>query len=114
MGFATANIMLRRLVSPLAGVYAARVHGIADEPLPSVANVGTRPTVDGGLSQLEVHILDFTGDIYGRHVRVDFLHHLRLERQFPSLNALRHQIERDVGAARAYFSQASALHSFTP
>ena len=103
IGFATANILLRRLVSPLSGVYAVQVHGVAEKPLPGVANVGTRPTVGGTESQLEVHILDFKGDIYGRHVKVDFLHHLRSERQFESLDALRSQIQQDTREACAFF-----------
>jgi riboflavin kinase/FMN adenylyltransferase len=111
LGFATANIGLRRLVSPLAGVYAVQVHGIADRPCPGVANVGTRPTVRGSLSQLEVHVLDFTGDIYGRHVRVDFLHHLRPERHFGSVDELRDHIQRDIRAARDFFSAVSPPHA---
>jgi riboflavin kinase/FMN adenylyltransferase len=107
LGFATANIRLRRLVSPLAGVYAVLVHGITDQPCPGVANVGTRPTVSGSLNQLEVHILDFMGDIYGRHVRVDFLHHLRSERRFGSMDELRNQIQRDIQAARGRFADLS-------
>ncbi len=105
IGFATANIRLRRLVSPLSGVYAVQVHGIVEHPLPGLANVGARPTVSGSRNQLEVHILDFDGDIYGRHVEVDFLHHLRSEQQFESLQALRSQIQRDAQVTRRFFAQ---------
>ena len=104
LGFPTANIFLHRRAVPVQGVFAVEVFGIDNEPAPGVANVGTRPTVDGTRSLLEVHLLDFSGDIYGRHVEVDFLYKIREERRFDSVDALKDQIGLDVVAARAYFA----------
>jgi len=106
IGYPTANIYLHRRSVPLRGVFAVRVAGIDDDPLPAVANVGVRPTV-GGLRMpiLEVHLFDFDADIYGHHVRVDFLHRIRDERRFSSLDELKRQIRTDEMQARAYFEQ---------
>jgi riboflavin kinase/FMN adenylyltransferase len=70
IGFPTANIPLRRQVSPVKGVYAVEVAGLGDTLLPGVANIGTRPTVAGVRQQLEVHLLDVVMDLYGRHIDV--------------------------------------------
>lgn len=109
LGVPTANLQLRRLRAPLAGVYAVEVHGVADRPLPGVANVGTRPTV-GDLPRaiLEVHILDFSGDLYRRNISVVFRHKLRDEHKFASLEALKAQILRDIQQGREYFGLAPA------
>ena len=104
IGFPTANLHLHRRASPVLGVFAVEVFGVPGEPVPGVANVGVRPTVDGTCALLEVHLLDFAGDLYGRYVQVDFLHKLRDERRFASFEALRAQIRRDVEAARAWFA----------
>ncbi len=103
IGFHTANIRVGRRVSPLRGVYAVTVEGAADAPLPGVCNIGRRPTIGGDSFLLEVHLLDFDGDLYGRHLEVHFRHHLRGERKFESLDALVAQIHRDVAAAREFF-----------
>ena len=88
-------------MSPVRGVFAVRVLGIDSEPLPGVANVGNRPTVDGGSrDRLEVHLFDFGRDIYGAHVEVEFVEKIREERKFPSFEDLRRQIELDARAAR--------------
>jgi riboflavin kinase/FMN adenylyltransferase len=100
IGFPTANIPLRRLSTPLSGIYAVRLHGLADAALPGVANLGTRPTVNGSEKLLEVHLFDFNADIYGRHVSVEFVHKLRDEESFESLDALKEQIARDEATAR--------------
>ncbi len=105
LGFPTANIHLHRKVAPLTGVFAIELFGIDGEPWPGVANIGYRPTFDGGRSLLEVHLFDFDGDLYGRHVHIDFLHRLRGERRFADFAALRSQIERDCSAARDWFAQ---------
>ena len=94
------NIPLRRLSTPLSGVYAVRLHGLADQSLPGMANLGTRPTVKGREKLLEVHLFDFNEDIYGRHVSVEFMHKLRDEQRFESLQALKEQIARDEGVVR--------------
>jgi riboflavin kinase/FMN adenylyltransferase len=103
IGYPTANLNLHRRVSPLRGVYAVRVGGIADRFLPGVANIGTRPTVDGDTRYLlEVHLFDFEGDIYGRHAEVEFRLKLRDEKKFGSFEELKTQIDRDAVAAREY------------
>jgi len=103
IGFPTANIYLHRRVSPVRGVFVVELFGLEEEPLPGVANVGARPTVGGASDLLEVHLLDFSGDIYGRYVQVNFLHKIRDEQRFSSLSALQDQIKRDENEARAVF-----------
>ena len=104
IGYPTANIYLHRAAAPVAGVFAVEMHGLPGAPLQGVANVGTRPTVDGTRSQLEVHLFDFDRDIYGCHVRVSFLHKIREEQRFDSFAALQAQIRRDEERARSYFA----------
>ncbi|MHA6310139.1 bifunctional riboflavin kinase/FAD synthetase [Pantoea sp. USHLN298] len=103
LGFPTANLPLRRSVSPVKGVYAVEVHGLTPEPLPGVANIGTRPTVKGLRQQLEVHLLDINMNLYGRHIDVVLKHKLRNEQRFASLEALKEQIAKDVVTARQFF-----------
>jgi riboflavin kinase/FMN adenylyltransferase len=79
--------------------------GVQGEPVPGVANIGTRPTVDGSRCILEVHLLDFSREIYGAYVQVDFLHKIRKEQKFESLDALMAQINQDVAEAREFFAQ---------
>jgi riboflavin kinase/FMN adenylyltransferase len=104
IGFPTANIRLHRKKTPLAGVFAVEMFGLDAEPVAGVANLGTRPTVDGTRTLLEVHLFDFSDDIYGRHIGVDFLHKLRPELRFDSFDALTRQIADDVRCAKAYFA----------
>jgi len=104
IGFHTANIHLRR-GSPVRGVFAVRVLGADDRPVAGVANVGRRPTVEGERMQLEVHLLDFQGELYGRRLKVELLHRIRDERRFDSLDALVEQIHRDVARAREFFAR---------
>jgi riboflavin kinase/FMN adenylyltransferase len=104
IGFPTANIHLHRMATPLRGVFAVELFGVSGEPLPGVANLGTRPTVDGQRTLLEVHLFDFEGDIYGAQVHVEFLHKLRDERRFASFDELKAQIVLDAEEARALFS----------
>ncbi len=103
LGFPTANIFLHRKASPLQGIFVVEVYGLDREPLEGVASIGTRPTVDGTQTILEVYLFDFDQDIYGRHIQVSFLHKLRDEEKFDSLPELQAQIQKDVDAARAYF-----------
>lgn len=111
LGFATANIHLHRRATPVYGVYAVLMSGPGLKPWPGVANVGRRPTVQGVREQLEVHLLDFQGDLYGKHVKVDFLRYLRPERRFESLNALRLQIQKDEQEARAWLTARGLLQA---
>ena len=108
IGFPTANIFMHRNAAPLDGVFAVEMCGIDDRPIAGVANVGTRPTVDGSRALLEVHLFDFDRDIYGRHVQVSFLKKLRPERKFESFELLKRQIERDAEQARAFFCESAA------
>lgn len=103
IGFPTANIPLRRQVSPVKGVYAVEVAGLGDTLLPGVANIGTRPTVAGVRQQLEVHLLDIAMDLYGRHIDVVLRKKIRNEQRFTSLDELKAQIAKDELTAREFF-----------
>jgi riboflavin kinase/FMN adenylyltransferase len=106
LGIPTANIHVHRRRTPVAGIFVAEVTGVGAGPLPGVASVGTRPTVDDGTRTiLEVHLLDFSRDIYGTHVTVNFLHKLRDEQRFESLEELRVWIERDIADSRLFFGK---------
>ncbi len=100
LGYPTANLKLGRQVSPLHGIFAIRVLGVGDAPWPGVASLGTRPTVDGGEMLLEAHLFDFAGNLYGRHLTVEFVERLREERRFDSLAALTAQMHEDAAGAR--------------
>lgn len=105
LGFPTANIVLRRR-APLAGIFVVecRIEGEADWR-PGVASVGRRPTVNPTAAPLlEVHLLDYAGDLYRRHLRVRFLRRLRDEQKYDDVPALRAAIARDAAEARTYFA----------
>ena len=108
LGFPTANIFLHRKAAPLQGIFVVEVYGLDKEPWPGVASLGTRPTVDGTRTILEVHLFDFDEQIYGRHIQVSFLHKLRDEEKYDSLTELKVQIQKDVDAAQAYFKNSAA------
>ena len=106
LGFPTANLVPHAAVLPPGGVYA--VEAIVDGAvLPAVANLGSRPTFTASAvlgeapTLLEVHLLDFHGDLYGRELEISFRQWLRPEQRFAGVDALREQIARDVAAARA-------------
>jgi len=103
IGFPTANLHLHRQTTPVLGVYAVEMFGLDHEPVQGVANVGTRPTVDGTRTLLEIHLFDFDEDIYGRYVHVEFKHKLRDEVRFDSFDELKQQIDKDVINARGFF-----------
>ncbi len=107
IGFPTANLPLRRQVSPVKGVYAVEVTGLGDKPIAGVANIGTRPTVAGVRQQLEVHLLDVVMDLYGRHINVILRKKIRNEQRFASLDELKAQIARDELTARELFGLTS-------
>jgi len=104
LGFPTANLRIERRRAPLQGIFAVRVHGVAAAPLPGVASLGTRPTVGGVHTLLEVHLFDFSSDLYGREIEVEFVAKLRDEEYFPTLDALVEQIRRDAAQARLILS----------
>ena len=84
LGFPTANVQLNRYSAPLSGVFAVRVNG--RHPYNGAANVGFRPTVgDFPKPILEVHLLDFDGDLYGQKIAVEFVHKIREETKFASV-----------------------------
>ena len=101
LGFPTANLRFHSKTPALRGIYATWVHGVTDTPWPSVSSFGTRPTVDGVEPLLEAHLFDFSGDLYGRRIDVEFVAHLRDEEKFPDLPALVTQMHLDEARARA-------------
>ena len=101
IGFPTANIFIHRQVSPLNGVFAVTLHGVTEKPLAGVANLGTRPTIDGVRFLLEVHLFNFDKTIYGHYVEVEFIRKIRNEQKFSSFDALKAQIKKDVESAKA-------------
>lgn len=100
LGFPTANVSPETELVPADGVYAVRAE--VDGALwPGVANVGNRPTFGPGRTGVEVHLLEYSGDLYGTQLRVRFEQRLRGERRFESADALVEQIALDISAARA-------------
>jgi riboflavin kinase / FMN adenylyltransferase len=107
LGFPTANIPLRHRPA-LSGIFAVRVHGLGASPRAGVASVGVRPTVThDGKPLLEVFLFDFNENIYGRRVTVEFVHKLRDEEKYDTLDALTRQIRADVVEARDYFARVA-------
>jgi riboflavin kinase/FMN adenylyltransferase len=104
LGFPTANLDTPGMLLPPNGVYAARAR-VANQMHRAVLNIGIRPTIQNPTPapRVEVHLLDFTGDVYGQEMEITFAAKLRDENRFPSVEALRAQIQQDVAAARAVF-----------
>lgn len=107
LGFPTANLRLMRRKSPVWGILAVWIRGIGSQPLPGVASLGTRPTVNGSEPLLEVHVFDFTGDLYGRAIDVEFVAKLRDEVKFDSLDAMTMQMKIDGAQAREVLSKVN-------
>jgi riboflavin kinase/FMN adenylyltransferase len=104
LGFPTANIRLARPKPALHGIYAVKCFGAATRGLEGVASLGTNPAVKrGGPATLEAFLFDFSGDLYGRRLSIEFHRKLRDEADFASLDELSAQIRRDCDAARAFF-----------
>ena len=106
LGVPTANLrLLPGVVVPRFGVYACRciIDGAA---YPAVTNVGTRPTVEGQSVTVEPWILDYSGDLYGREITLEFYYFIRPEKKFPDLDALKAEIHRNAEETRAYLSKA--------
>ncbi|MCE9678005.1 bifunctional riboflavin kinase/FAD synthetase [Shewanella sp. AS1] len=101
LGFPTANIALKRKVSPVRGVFAVKLFWDGSDIYDGVANVGYRPTVNGQHCQLEVHLFDFNDDLYGKTVEVELVAKIRDEQPFKSLDALKQQIKNDADRAMA-------------
>ncbi|QNH13521.1 bifunctional riboflavin kinase/FAD synthetase [Xanthomonas sp. SI] len=105
LGYPTANLRFPRTPA-LSGIYATWVHGVTEQPWPSVSSFGTRPTVQGVEPLLEAHLFDFHGDLYGRHISVEFVAKLRDEEKFSDLPALTEQMHRDAALARRLLASA--------
>ncbi len=111
LGFPTANLVPQNRVIPLRGVYITATL-IDNEWRRSVTNIGTRPTFEtAGEPLVETHVMNWSGDLYGDVVRVRFLHRLRAEKKFDSVEQLRRQIETDIGRAHRYFESRGVHHS---
>lgn len=106
LGFPTANLDPGTALAPPDGVWAVRVSGGGLHAHPGVANLGLRPTVDGSTRVLEVHLFDFSGDLYGRELEVGFVRFLRPEIRFAALDPLREQIAADARQARQWLEGA--------
>lgn len=105
----TVNLALKRAVSPLNGVFAVSVDGPGFSGWPGAANMGTRPTVNGTENRLEVHLLDYNGDLYGSHLTVHFQRFVRAEEKFANLDELQAAIRRDLDQVKALFNQDDGL-----
>ncbi|MBQ0931736.1 bifunctional riboflavin kinase/FAD synthetase [Ideonella alba] len=112
LGFRTLNLRFPSRLPAAQGIFVVQVHGLADKPLPGVASLGVRPTVeDAGRVLLEVHCLEWPAGVaidggYARILQVDLLHKLHDELRYPSLEALRAGIAKDVADARDWFARA--------
>jgi len=106
LGFPTANLDFPHN-PPVRGVFTVTCR-LGDRLCQGVANVGTRPTVDGTRLLIEVHLLDFADDLYGQRMTVRFHQRLRAEQRFDSVDRLREQIGHDIDAARKFFTDGSA------
>ena len=109
IGFPTANIRLHRQVNPVKGVYAVRVRLKSGAFFNGVANIGTRPTINGVNQLLEAHLFDFQGDLYGQWLDVELCHKIRNEMKFPSFDDLKAQIAQDVETAKNVFKTDRTL-----
>jgi riboflavin kinase / FMN adenylyltransferase len=107
LGFPTANLRTGAFRLPLDGIFTAWVEGLPAQaqPRPALAYVGTRPVVDGSRQVLEVHVLDWSGDCYGRCLRVTFGERLRADEPFAGLEALRVRMQADLRHAREWFAR---------
>lgn len=106
LGFPTLNLPVHFPRPAIDGIFVVQVHGLADRPLPGVASLGTRPAVEqAGALLLEVHLFDFSREVYGQRIGVEFLHKLRDEAHYDSLDLLKAQIDRDAQQARDWLAQ---------
>ena len=109
LGYPTANIGLGDSLRPAAGVYAVRAGWEEDGAVQwrgGVANLGRRPTFGGEDLLLEIHVFDFAGDLYGRHLRVELIDFVRPEKKFDGIEALKAQIAQDSDRARRILAAA--------
>ena len=105
LGFPTANIRLQRLRAPVNGVFAVRVDGPGLTAVPAIANVGVRPTVNDSITaNLEVHLIDRSLDLYGKRIKVTFVHKVRDEIKFDGIDQLKERVLADIDDARSWFA----------
>lgn len=105
LGYPTANIPLKRRVSPVCGIFVAAVHGIGGSTRYGAAYVASQPASHGVSGMLEVHIFDFKGELYGQRLRVELLYQLRTDAEFENLESLRTQMTQDMDDAHAWLEQ---------
>jgi len=110
IGVPTANLLPKRVRTPVTGVFAVEVRDTG-QLLQGVANLGTRPTLGGEQVRLEVHLLNYSGDLYGRHLHVEFRHKIRDEKKFDGLEALTAAIQDDIATAKQFFATTAAKGS---
>jgi riboflavin kinase/FMN adenylyltransferase len=109
LGYPTANVRMQHNRPAVMGIFAVEVAGLGPRPVPGAASLGLRPTVESGATPvLEVYLLDFDRDIYGRRVQVRFLKKLRDEEKYADLETLKAAIARDVHNTRRFFEQRVA------
>lgn len=107
LGFPTANLKLADELFPATGVYAVWA-SVGDDLCPGVANIGYNPTFGNDFLSVEVHLFDFSGDIYGQDLRVQFVQRLRSEKKFNGLDELKSQIAKDIELGRTILSSSQA------
>ncbi len=105
LGFPTVNLAMKRKNMPLSGVYAVRVHGLDDKVYGGVASIGTRPVFNGEKVLLETYIFEFDQQVYGKRISIEFLKHLRDERDFATVEALCVQMQKDEKRAREFLAK---------
>lgn len=109
IGFPTLNLRIAHKRPVLSGIFVVQVHGLSEHPLPAVASLGVRPTVeDNGRVLLEVHLFDYAAQCYGKLIRVEFLQKLHEEKKYDDLDTLTRAIDADARAARDYFEQRAS------
>lgn len=113
MGIPTANLKYENELIPASGVYVTHAE-TGGKKIPSVTNVGVRPTFGGAKLTIEAHLLDFEGDLYGSRMELQFLKRLRPESRFSGPDELKAQILRDIQSAREYFEETNRQSAKTP
>lgn len=103
LGYPTANLQTADCL-PANGVYVARMKWESGERY-GMLNIGLRPTVNGNEQRVEIHLLDFQGDLYGKWVQLEILHFLRKEQKFAGIDALRRQLDSDLQETRNFLNQ---------
>ena len=115
IGFPTLNLRIAHQQPAIRGIFIVQVHGLADHPLPAVASMGKRPTVENaGRMLLETHIFDYNESCYGKLIQVEFIQKIRDEQKFPDLASMTAAIHDDAAKARAYFNAPDTTTASAP